>query len=119
MTARQDKPPAGPDDGRGASQLGYAGSHTPARRRGAMVGGVLAGLFSTLVLALAVVAGGISAFEQPEKRWMILASWGVGLAVVAVIIGLARWRGTAGVVPGALVGVGLTAISAGLCYSGS
>ena len=107
----RDTPPTAPLPYRG----GNAWTRPPTRLRGA----VIAGVFSTLILAAAVVVGGISTFEQPEKRWMIFRSWGIALVFVLIIIGLARWRGTPGVVPGALVGIALTALFAGLCYQAS
>ena len=94
---------------------GNAWTRPPTRARGA----AMAGVFSTLILGLAVVFGGMSAYEQPEKRGMVLVAWGVGLAIVLVIIGLAHWRGTPGVIPGALAGIALTGLFAGWCYSAS
>ena len=119
MTERQEQPPPGPRRDDGGGPLEYTRQGAPPARRLALRGGFIAFLFSTLVLAVGVVFGAISAFEQPEKRRLILVSWAGALVIVLVVIGLARWRGTPGVVPGALIGIGLTALFAGWCYSAS
>lgn len=76
-------------------------------------------LYSGLVLGVAVVVGGLLAFERPDRKGWIPALWAAGLLVVVLVTVLLHRRGTSGVVKGVLFGIGISALAAGMCYSGN
>ena len=76
-------------------------------------------LFASVVLGLATVFAGLSAYERPERKWLILACWGGGLVLVLAVTAVFRRRRVRGFVKGVLFGIGIGSLLAGMCYFGS